>query len=157
MKHIALVPPLKRIVLCFSSFQGAMLTPSFFSSICTMYEVCPAFCGTKTQPRLQKRMNEWENLLLDFFTLGPTVLNYETIFYAIYFNKCFLYAAYLLIQPNTNPPPYPPFPRMSRPPLARRLYQISYNTVYLPLQKRCSLFSRTFTKSGGHRKKRQGL
>jgi hypothetical protein len=40
------------------------------------------------------------------------------------FNKCFLYAAYLLILPKTNPPPSPPFPQVSRPPPASRVYYL---------------------------------
>jgi hypothetical protein len=52
--------------------------------------VCSAVCDRLyslhqfMKPK-KKRMNEWENLLLHFFTLGPTVLNYETILYATYF------------------------------------------------------------------------
>ncbi len=51
---------------------------------------------------------EWANLLLHFLTLGPTVLMTKRYSTRYICNKCFLYAAYLLIQPNTNPPPSPP-------------------------------------------------
>ncbi len=62
-----------------------------------------------------------------FLTLGPTVLDYERYFTRHVFNKCFLYAAYLLIPPDTYPPPpSPPFPRKVGPPLANRLHQ---NTI----------------------------
>ncbi len=46
-------------------------------------------------------MNEWANLLFfDFFTLGPAVLVTRRLKKTRYnFNKCFLYAAYLLILP----------------------------------------------------------
>ncbi len=67
-------------------------------------------------------MNEWANLLLHFLILGPTVLITKWSIMRYDFNKCFLYAAYLLILPNTNPPPSPPLPQSESAPPTYQVY-----------------------------------
>ncbi len=95
-----------------------MCTCYIFSLHCKLQKLPPDNAHFSAQEkqmlrgvRGSQRMNEWANLLLHFLTLGPTVLITKRYSTRYIFNKCFLYAVYLLIQPNTNPPPSPPFPQ----------------------------------------------
>jgi hypothetical protein len=59
---------------------------------------------------------EWmsEPFIIFFNTIGPTVLITRRSIMRYEFNKCFLYAAYLLILPNSKLPTHPPPPLSPR-------------------------------------------
>jgi hypothetical protein len=80
---------------------------------------------------MKQRMNEWENLLLHFFTLGPTVLNYESIIRDIFLiNASFKLFTFSFRLVPTLPPP-PPNPRWVGPPCQPSIlnYHLTLTTV----------------------------
>ncbi len=76
------------------------------------------------------KVNAWMSEPLYFYTWSHRVRLRDDDIRHIFFNKCIFYAVYLLIPPNTNQPPSPPCPKVSRSPPILPSILIYHLTIY---------------------------